>query len=105
MNASRMVIILGDGPMKILKDARINTDLLIIQSVQRTLHSSKWTLYILGQGASLKTFDPSAKQQKVSKAEDLGSEQDLRALTVLIVDEQSIPLQEVILRVAERTIR
>ncbi len=105
MNASKMVIMLGDAPMKILKGAKINTDLLVIQSVRQTLHSSRWTLYILGQETALKTFDPALKKQKVSKTEDLGSEQDLRALTLLIVDTQNIPLQEVISQVVEKTLR
>lgn len=105
MNASRLIIILGDATMKILKNARINTDLLIVQSRQETLRSSRWTLYILGQETSLKDFKPSVKRKKVSKIEDLGSEQDLRALTVLIVDKQSIPLQDVIAEVVEKTIR
>lgn len=105
MNASKMVIMLGDAPMKILKDAKINTDLLVIQSIRQTLHSSRWTLYILGQETALKTFDSSLKKKKVSKPEDLGSEQDLRSLTLLIVDTQTISLQKVISEVVEKTLR
>ncbi len=105
MNQSKMIIILRDTPMKILKGARVRTDLLIAKSAQETVRSSKWTLYIVGNNANLKTFGPGLAQKQVSKSSDLGTARDLRMLDLLVVDEQAISLQDVISHVAGRTVR
>ncbi len=104
MNQSKMIIIIQDTPMLILKGARLRTNLLVAQSAKQTVRSSEWTLHVVGENVNLGDFKTSARR-KISSVNDLGTEQDLRALNLLVVNEQTVSIQDVISRVAGKTVR
>lgn len=105
LNRSKMVIFMSDIPMLLLKNARITTNLLITQSSKQTIRSKVWTLHVLEEGLELKGFGDSVQKKLISKKTDLGSYEDLRTLDLLIVNEKTIPLFEVISQVVGKTIR
>ena len=100
-----MVIFMGDITMPLLKNAKITTNLLITRSSKQTIRSQDWTLYVLEQEHELMGFDDLVQKELISKPADLGSYTDLRTLDLLIVNENKIPLFEVISRVVEKTIQ
>ena len=81
-----VVVILLDGPMKVLKGSTVKKDLVIVNSVMATVKSDTWRLYVVPKGAKISKIGKRLKTLEASKADALQKMEDLEPVDVVLVD-------------------
>lgn len=83
-NRAKVIVILLDGPMKILEGALLKKGLVIVQSVLGTVKSKKWTLYVLRKGDDLSKIGKGRKTLEATTVEQLQKVEELKPLGVIL---------------------
>lgn len=82
-----VVVILFDGPMKVLKGSTVKKDLVIVNSVMATVKSSTWRVYVVAKGADISKIGKRLKTLEASNPEALQKIEDLEPVDAVLVDE------------------
>ena len=81
-----VIVILLDGPMKILKGATVKKDLIVVNSKMTTVKSGSWRLHVLAKGTDISKLGKRLKTLEASKADALQKFEDLEPVDVVFVD-------------------
>lgn len=93
---ARVIVILRDRPMEMLKGVALNKDLIIIESVLSSVSSSRKTHYILRTGTDVSALESDFKKKTVTTLDDLSEG------TLFLVDERVLKIQEVLPKLVEK---
>ena len=93
---AKIIVILKDSPMELLQGAKLNTDLIIVQSVKNSVQSEKLNLYLVSKGTDLTALGGRAKTHNASNEGDLSDAGVLRSLDVVLVDETSLDINKAV---------
>lgn len=87
IDAAELVILLGDGSSKILKDAKFKSPVIILRSAGRKAFSQDWNLNIVEEGTDVKDLPHSKDHVSVGSVKELeGLEDVLDAEAVTVTD-------------------
>ncbi len=91
-----VIVILNDRPMEMLKDAKLKKTLIIVHSVKEGFTSESLRLYVLKEGTDFSTLGESIRKKNVASMDDLADEKEIRAADVLLIDEKTLEIQQVV---------
>lgn len=81
-----VVVILLDGPMKVLKGSTVKKDLIIVNSKMATVKSDSWRLHVLAKGTDISKIGKRLKTLEASKTDALQKFENLEPVDVVLVD-------------------
>lgn len=85
-----MVIFLLDEPMKIFRGLRLSRDLLVVQSVMKTVKSDARTIYVLNKGRDFSHLGKNLRSLKVSDPANLREIEALDGVGVVLVEGENL---------------
>ncbi len=102
---ARVVVILLDASMQVLRGSTVKADLMIVESVETTVKSDLWTLYVVSKGTDLSKLGKAVKLLNATKPADLADAEVIRSSKVVIVDEKTLSVFGAVSLIAERVLR
>ena len=102
LEKARMILILQDSPMDVLKGSRVKKTLLVVKSLKKTVKSEKWMLHVMATGTDLGKLKSKVKILKAIKKEDLEDAEAIRSSEVVLVDEKSLEFSNAVSLIVEQ---
>ena len=91
--------------MQVLRGSTVKADLMIVESVETTVKSDLWTLYVVSKGTDLSKLGKAVKLLNATKPADLADAEVIRSSKVVIVDEKTLSVFGAVSLIAERVLR
>jgi len=103
-SGARLVVILRDASMLILDGSTVNTRLMIVNSVKKTVRSDESMVYVVTKGTDLTNLGRIAQPLTASRPGDLTDAREIRASNVVVVDEAGLGFFKAVSLIAEKVL-
>ncbi len=85
ISRAKMIVILHDAAMDIMKGTNFNTDLLIVNSVKSSVNSSKLRLFVVAKGTNISNLGDNVKMLEAANVNDLAKMENIKSSEVILV--------------------
>ena len=104
LGRARMVVFLQGAPTEFPKGTQVKADLLIVESVEKTVTSEKWTLHVVSKGTALTDLGDRVRVLEANKAENLEDATRIRSSEVVVVDGKTLELFKAVSTIVEKVL-
>jgi hypothetical protein len=95
LSRAKVVVLLHDGPSDMLKGSTIDAEVVIVNSLKRSVKSRAGALYVLGKTSDTSRISSDMNRVDISSKKDLIDRSEMKPGDVFVVDETSISMNEV----------
>lgn len=102
LSRAKVVVLLRDGPSDMLKGSTIDAEIVIVNSLKRSVKSSAGTVYVLGNSLDTPRISADLTRVDIASREDLENLSSLAPGNVFVVDESNISTNEAAAIIAKK---